>query len=129
LRMLRKFLELRCRLTAPAEAVQHLAGTWRAAAGPAACGRPLSTKPNPTMYSGPQAAQTRVNLRVLRGKYARGEKLTMVTAYDYPSAVHVRLFCRLAVRGCFSHDYYCLSQHRRVVMACASTPSCGMNSG
>ncbi len=46
------------------------------------------------MYSGPRApAPARVTLRTLRAKYARGEPLTMVTAYDYPSAVHVRCFC------------------------------------
>ena len=43
------------------------------------------------MYSGPKSpGPQRVTLRTLREKYARGEPLTMVTAYDYPSAVHVR---------------------------------------
>lgn len=42
------------------------------------------------MYSGPQTAPARrVTLRTVRAKHARGEPLTMVTAYDYPSAVHV----------------------------------------
>lgn len=31
----------------------------------------------------------RVTLRTLRGQYERGEPISMVTAYDYPSAVHV----------------------------------------
>lgn len=51
----------------------------------------FATKPDATVYTGPTAGRTdKVNLRVLRGKYSRGEKLSMVTAYDYPSAVHVR---------------------------------------
>ena len=53
--------------------------------------RLAATKPEATVYSGPTAnAATRVNLRVLRRKYDSGQKLTMVTAYDYPSAAHVR---------------------------------------
>ncbi|KAK9826800.1 hypothetical protein WJX81_002217 [Elliptochloris bilobata] len=53
---------------------------------------PMSTAclPEHTVYSGPQSAPARrVTLRTLRAKHARGEPLTMVTAYDYPSAVHV----------------------------------------
>lgn len=42
------------------------------------------------VYGGPSTSPSdRVTLRTLRGKYARGEKITMVTAYDYPSATHV----------------------------------------
>ena len=53
--------------------------------------RAHATKPEATVYSGPSAVSgKKVNLRTLRGKYSRGEKLSMVTAYDYPSAVHVR---------------------------------------
>lgn len=49
-----------------------------------------SSKPADVVYSGPSAPPpARVTLRTLRRKYARGEPLTMVTAYDYPSAVHV----------------------------------------
>ena len=49
-----------------------------------------SVQPEHTVYSGPQTAPARrVTLRTLRAKHARGEPLTMVTAYDYPSAVHV----------------------------------------
>ena len=40
--------------------------------------------------SGPSApSPKRVTLRTLRDKYRRGEPISMVTAYDYPSAVHV----------------------------------------
>ena len=50
-----------------------------------------SNQPEHTVYSGPQApSPKRVTLRTLRAKYARGDPITMVTAYDYPSAVHVR---------------------------------------
>ena len=49
-----------------------------------------SVQPEHAVYSGPQPAQARrVTLRTLRAKHARGDPLTMVTAYDYPSAVHV----------------------------------------
>ena len=69
-----------------------------AASGPAALARDAggcargfaSVQPEHTVYSGPQTAPARrVTLRTLRAKHARGEPLTMVTAYDYPSAVHV----------------------------------------
>ena len=41
--------------------------------------------------SGPSSpSPKRVTLRTLRDKYVRGEPISMVTAYDYPSAVHVR---------------------------------------
>ncbi|GAB4817262.1 hypothetical protein N2152v2_004308 [Parachlorella kessleri] len=49
-----------------------------------------SIKPENTVYSGPSApSPKRVTLRTLRDKYQRGEPISMVTAYDYPSAVHV----------------------------------------
>ncbi|KAI3426433.1 hypothetical protein D9Q98_008801 [Chlorella vulgaris] len=49
-----------------------------------------SNKPLDAVYSGPAAASPkRVTLRTLREKYKRGEPISMVTAYDYPSAVHV----------------------------------------
>lgn len=43
-----------------------------------------------TVYGGPstQSAQA-VTLRTLRAKYDKGVPISMVTAYDYPSAVHV----------------------------------------
>lgn len=50
-----------------------------------------SVKPEDTVYSGPSAASPRrVTLRTLRKKYEAGTPISMVTAYDYPSAVHVR---------------------------------------
>lgn len=49
-----------------------------------------------TVYSAPKAAASdaaaairRVTQSTLRQKYERGEKITCVTAYDYPSAAHV----------------------------------------
>ena len=44
-----------------------------------------------TIYGGPssQSPWKRINLKHLSEKYAKGEPITMVTAYDYPSAVHV----------------------------------------
>eukprot|EP00884_Botryococcus_braunii_P009825 jgi/Botrbrau1/18844/Bobra.177_2s0007.2 len=49
-----------------------------------------SIKPPDVVYSGPKAPSAkRITLRTLRQKYLRNEPLTMVTAYDYPSAVHV----------------------------------------
>ncbi|KFM28073.1 3-methyl-2-oxobutanoate hydroxymethyltransferase [Auxenochlorella protothecoides] len=51
-----------------------------------------SSKPADTVYSGPVApSPSRVTLRTLRRMHARGDPFTMVTAYDYPSAVHVEL--------------------------------------
>lgn len=50
----------------------------------------LSNKPEHAVYSGPKSpSPKRVTLRTLRDKYQRGEPISMVTAYDYPSAVHV----------------------------------------
>jgi hypothetical protein len=62
-----------------------------AAGGAAGQARGLaSVQPEHAVYTGPQAGPARrVTLRTLRAKHARGEPLTMVTAYDYPSAVHV----------------------------------------
>ncbi|KQK03374.1 3-methyl-2-oxobutanoate hydroxymethyltransferase 1, mitochondrial [Brachypodium distachyon] len=55
--------------------------------------RMLSNVPESTVYGGPRpqeaAAARRVTLTTLRGKHRRGEPITVVTAYDYPSAVHV----------------------------------------
>jgi hypothetical protein len=49
-----------------------------------------SIKPEHTVYSGPTApSPKRITLRTLREKYQRDEPISMVTAYDYPSAVHV----------------------------------------
>lgn len=49
-----------------------------------------SAHPEIAVYSGPKPPTPRaVTLRTLRAKYERGDPITMVTAYDYPSAVHV----------------------------------------
>ena len=51
-----------------------------------------SLTPEDAVYAGPSApSPKRVTLRTLRSKYAAGQPISMVTAYDYPSAVHVRL--------------------------------------
>ena len=63
----------------------------RHATGAVQAFRQFSNLPESTIYSGPQAAAAkRVTLRTIQEKYAGGEALSMVTAYDYPSAVHVR---------------------------------------
>lgn len=53
--------------------------------------RLLSNVPENTVYGGPkpQSPSRRVTLANLRQKHATGDPITMVTAYDYPSAVHV----------------------------------------
>jgi hypothetical protein len=70
------------------------AGTPLSAACVAARGagaRRFSNLPVDTVYGGPTAPNPkRVTLRTLDAKYRRGEPISMVTAYDYPSAVHVR---------------------------------------
>lgn len=59
--------------------------------GKKTCQRRFATKPEATVYGGPQApSPKRVTLRALQQKYRKGGKLTMMTAYDYPTAVHVR---------------------------------------
>lgn len=51
----------------------------------------FSNLPDSTVYGGPkpQTPSKRVTLRHLASKYAKQEPFTMVTAYDFPSAVHV----------------------------------------
>ena len=39
----------------------------------------------------------RITLKTLRSMYAKREPISMVTAYDYPSAVHVSLHTKVAV--------------------------------
>lgn len=52
--------------------------------------RCMSNVPENAVYSGPAAPlPKRVTLRTLRDKYLKGIPISMVTAYDYPSAVHV----------------------------------------
>ena len=52
----------------------------------------FSNLPEAAVYSGPSApsAAKRFTLRQLRAKYQAGTPISMLTAYDYPSAVHVR---------------------------------------
>ncbi|XP_060170015.1 3-methyl-2-oxobutanoate hydroxymethyltransferase 1, mitochondrial-like [Lycium barbarum] len=51
----------------------------------------LSNVPENTVYGGPkpQNPNQRITLTTLRQKYKKGEKITMVTGYDYPSGVHI----------------------------------------
>ncbi|XP_021906245.1 3-methyl-2-oxobutanoate hydroxymethyltransferase 1, mitochondrial-like [Carica papaya] len=53
--------------------------------------RAMSNVPENTVYGGPksQNPNQRVTLAHLRQKHKKGEPITMVTAYDYPSAVHL----------------------------------------
>lgn len=55
------------------------------------CIRSMSNVPENTVYSGPisQNSNQRVTLAQLRQKHKKSEPISMVTAYDYPSAVHV----------------------------------------
>ncbi|PKA59052.1 3-methyl-2-oxobutanoate hydroxymethyltransferase [Apostasia shenzhenica] len=55
--------------------------------------RLLSNVPESTVYGGPkpQTAGQRVTVNQLRQKHRRRDPITMVTAYDYPSAVHIDL--------------------------------------
>jgi len=51
--------------------------------------RRMSHKPYDSVYGGPKPATDRVTLRRLMQKYRKGERISVVTAYDYPSAVAV----------------------------------------
>lgn len=53
--------------------------------------RCMSNVPENSVYGGPkpQNPNQRVTLTHLRQKHRKGEPITMVTAYDYPSAVHL----------------------------------------
>ncbi|KAF5826035.1 ketopantoate hydroxymethyltransferase-domain-containing protein, partial [Dunaliella salina] len=52
--------------------------------------RMVATQPENAVYSGPTSpSPRRVTLRTLRSKYQQGVPISMATAYDYPSAVHV----------------------------------------
>ncbi|XP_057424080.1 3-methyl-2-oxobutanoate hydroxymethyltransferase 2, mitochondrial-like [Lotus japonicus] len=55
------------------------------------CIRSMSNVPENTVYSGPisQNSNQRVTLAQLRQKHKKSEPISMVTAYDYPSAVPV----------------------------------------
>lgn len=74
------------RLCQPLPSSQHTPST---ATAPTQA-RAMSTGAEGVVYAGPQApSPKKVTIRVLRSKYAKKEPITMVTAYDYPSAVHV----------------------------------------
>ncbi|GAU26493.1 hypothetical protein TSUD_361260 [Trifolium subterraneum] len=53
--------------------------------------RLMSNLPENTVYSGPTSQNTnkRVTLSQLRQKHRNSIPITVVTAYDYPSAVHI----------------------------------------
>ena len=51
--------------------------------------RGMSHRPEDTVYGGPRPSEPRMTLKRLRAKYDAGERISVVTAYDYPSAVHV----------------------------------------
>lgn len=53
--------------------------------------RSMSNVPENTVYGGPksQNPEQRVTLAHLKQKHKKGIPITMVTAYDYPSAVHL----------------------------------------
>ncbi|KAL5057608.1 hypothetical protein RYX36_029212 [Vicia faba] len=51
--------------------------------------RLMSNLPENTVYSGPTPQTQRVTLSQLRQKHKNSQPITMVTAYDYPSAVHL----------------------------------------
>jgi 3-methyl-2-oxobutanoate hydroxymethyltransferase len=53
--------------------------------------RRMSNVPESTVYGGPkpQNPNQRVTLTHLKQKHRKGEPITVVTAYDYPSAVHL----------------------------------------
>ncbi|KDP36668.1 hypothetical protein JCGZ_07886 [Jatropha curcas] len=55
------------------------------------CLRSMSNVPENTVYGGPksQNPNERVTLTQLKQKHKKGEPITVVTAYDYPSAVHL----------------------------------------
>lgn len=51
--------------------------------------RNMSNLPENTVYTGPTSQNKRVTLSQLRQKHKNSQPITMVTAYDYPSAVHL----------------------------------------
>ncbi|KAL6128640.1 hypothetical protein ACLB2K_071995 [Fragaria x ananassa] len=55
--------------------------------------RSMSNVPENTVYGGPksQSSDQRVTVTQIKQKHKKGEPITMVTAYDYPSAVHLDL--------------------------------------
>ncbi|KAL5974933.1 3-methyl-2-oxobutanoate hydroxymethyltransferase 1, mitochondrial [Asimina triloba] len=73
--------------------LEHILFKKRSISGWSLCGRimMMSNVPENTVYGGPkpQTPNQRVTLKHLQQKHAKGEPITMVTAYDYPSAVHL----------------------------------------
>jgi 3-methyl-2-oxobutanoate hydroxymethyltransferase len=53
--------------------------------------RSMSNVPENTVYGGPksQSPDHRITMTQIKQKHKKGEPITMVTAYDYPSAVHL----------------------------------------
>jgi 3-methyl-2-oxobutanoate hydroxymethyltransferase len=51
--------------------------------------RAFSNRPSDAVYGGPKPSPDRFTLRRLMQKYREGERISVVTAYDYPSAVAV----------------------------------------
>ena len=77
----------------PAAAAAAAAAPPRQSSHPGALHVPtrgFSNQPETAVYSGPSTpSPKRFTLRQLRAKHRAGTPITMVTAYDYPSAVHV----------------------------------------
>ena len=83
-------LDLCCRQFCIAGPSEYYIGKGKAHHALLQVRRMASVQPEDTVYSGPQSAPPRrVTLRTIRQMYAKNEPLSMVTAYDYPSAVHV----------------------------------------
>lgn len=84
--------------------------------------RAFSNQPEDTVYGGPSpAVAKRITLKTLRSMYAKGEPISMVTAYDYPSAVHVSLQASFGSHG--RHQgllckQWCSSEHRASRLPC-----------
>ncbi len=77
--------------------------------------RHFSIQPEDTVYGGPTAPlPKRVTLRTLQNKYRKKQPISMVTAYDYPSAVHVSnhshsdqiLACNAALHADPTHTWF-----------------------
>jgi 3-methyl-2-oxobutanoate hydroxymethyltransferase len=77
-------------VAAPRRAAQCPATATATAAHTRTASRAMSNKPEDLVYGGPKPPSgDRMTLRKLASKYRKGERISVVTAYDYPSAVHV----------------------------------------
>ena len=93
--------------------------------------RALASQPEGVVYSGPQAPpSSRVTLQSLTKKYAAQEPITMVTAYDYPSAVHVRpehdlytcmWFCRMEMTNAIHSKEQVLVEQPASTLPCIAS--------